>query len=237
MSNLSKLGFNALVACAALSFAGMESARAASVDISDTFNLSQCEGATYCGANTNWGTAALQITGSNTSHETVTITVTLNTAGGVLADPQDATIAFDLTGNVNPGGITASSNDPWDIYPIVAGWYGVFGPTEVDADEPNQPGQGFGQFNYGVTCYDDITGTCVTTATITLTGSNLGLGSNSNGLFLAIDTQVGDPAQGAVAALAATPLPGTLPLFASAMGVLFLGFWTRRRSTTAKLAC
>jgi hypothetical protein len=237
MSRAVNSGIGALVfAGSTMVFGALTSAHAVTTTtvLDQTLNLSQCEGSGYCGsAGTNYGTIELDVTDTgSTSHETATITVTLNSHGGELADPADATVAFDLLGT-SIGNISASSND------YFSSWSAVTGPTEVDAGEDNAPGEGFGTFAYGVTCYNYFGGTCGNTVTITLTGSNLGFGSNGNGLFAAIDTQEEDPAQGAVAALTPTPLPGAFVLFGSVLfGGLGTAKWRSRKSrgSTSALA-
>jgi hypothetical protein len=240
MSRLANLRLAALgCAIGALMTGGLTGAQAGTVSSTTDYNLTSCEGSSYCGpAGTNYGTVDVTLSGNSSSNYTsATIVYTLSNSFGFIADPQvgDASATLQLTGNVNS--LSGSGTGSW--YPVTSGWPSYnLESAQIDHDEGSgAPGYDFGVFSYGLTCFSD-SGTCGDTLTVTVTGSNLGLGLNSNNLFAALDTCDDDRTcgtQGAVAAgLSATPLPGALPLFTGGLSLFGgFGFFRKRKNAAA----
>lgn len=208
------------MACSAVLLGGLGGAQA---DTIVDYTLSVCLGSGYCGSTTNFGSVTVDINSAGTS-----ATISYDLTKGLIDDfeePSDADVTFNMSSSSNVTGwsVTASNDSS-------ASW-GKVSNGEIDPDGGSfDPGSAFGIFAQGVNCSEEF-GTCGSTLTITVTGTDLGVGTNSNGYFAALDTVTGDPSNGAVATtLSTTPIPAALPLFATVIGAGFLGFRSRRRT-------
>lgn len=222
MARLMKTGLGAVVlATSALLLGGLGGAQA---DTITDYNFTTCvqPSSGYCSSSiSSYGTAVVDVNAAGTS---ATITFTLTT--GTIADPADASAAFQMSGTVTGIAVAAgSSSTDWNT--IVTN-----GTEYIDYGETSGNGQSLGSFSQGLSC-NDSSG-CGTVLVLTVTGSGLGVSSNGDGYFAALDTQSGDPNNGAVATgspISATPLPGALVLFGSVLfGGLGVSQWRRKRN-------
>jgi|SRR5271166_4900977 len=217
------------LASGAILLSGFGGARADTI-INYNLPLANCLGSAYCASATNFGTVVVDI---NTLKTSATITYTLTTGlidDGILNDP-DAT--FSMTGASSWSAVSNDSSVTWSN--VSNGTMDPLGFNLNGAD----PGSAFGSFAQGVVCSNIVLGTCGNVLTVTVLGTNLGVTTNSNGYFAAIDTVLAiDPLtspDGAVAT-SATPLPGALPLFGTVLGAGFIGLRRRRRTALSAAA-
>jgi hypothetical protein len=191
----------------------------------DTMTCQNSFGSSYCtlGSTGNYGSVTVTGLGTNTADITFTLAV------GTIADPNDASVVFDIKGATSASIISGSG---WG--PVI-----VNGHEQIDADEFGDAA--FGVFPDGASCNNFLG--CGTSVEFQVKGTDLQLAS-VDGFFAAIDTQsTGEQCgffgcypvteNGAVAdSLPSTPIPAAFPLFAGGLGMI--GLIGRRRKRKAE---
>lgn len=213
-------------------------------------NLVTCEADSGSTCGNQGGSATITFNGADTL-ATITITLTGTGTDGqttTFTDPQDASLGVNILGTTITGA-TITSGSGWSYDNFFHTYnFNTTGGNVIDNSEFGTNGYLLGSFKEGINCTDN---TCGSTVTLTVSGTGLYAANDNDGYVVGADTQqqgscaygydgycysynVNEAALGG--ALSATPLPATLPLFGTALGLGGLMFRKRRQKKDAVAA-